>query len=221
MKKMLLIGVFAMLATAMLGVTAADARGNHQDRHRPNQYNQHNQQNYKLKDDARFVLQRTANVLQQAQNEARNDRDSRGRRQHRQRMNGNNKFKGLGFAISLQAEACDLYQQEDIKKPSIIPYALGLSLYGSSTMLKTRGEAGKTIMSFKNAISTETRWTAGKGDTGIGVRAGRCRFTGGKSPMTLPSIFGFSSTSKNPGSFNPDRINTLSNSGRVFYLMRL
>jgi Na+-translocating ferredoxin:NAD+ oxidoreductase RnfG subunit len=111
MKKMLLIGVFAMLATAMLGVTAADARGNHQDRHRPNQYNQHNQQNYKLKDDARFVLQRTANVLQQAQNEARNDRDSRGRRQHRQRMNGNNKFKGLGFAISLQAEACDLYQQ--------------------------------------------------------------------------------------------------------------
>ncbi|HEX2954269.1 MAG TPA: hypothetical protein VHR47_09850 [Bacillota bacterium] len=107
-KKMLLIAMLSMLATAMLGVTAADAHHNHFNRHGHGQYNQQNNQQ---RDDARFVLQRTADVLQRAQNSSRNDRDQWGRRGRRYRNNRDNQFKGLGFAFSIQAEACDLYQQ--------------------------------------------------------------------------------------------------------------
>lgn len=110
MKKMLLIGMVSMLLTAAIGVTAADAHGRN-DRDRHSRHGQYTQQDNRMKDDARFVLQRTANVLQRAQDSARNDRDQRGRRGRRRDMGRRNQYQGLGFAFSLQAEACDLYQQ--------------------------------------------------------------------------------------------------------------
>jgi hypothetical protein len=104
MKKLLVVGMVTMLATASLGVTAVDAahRGHHGRHH-----DQYSETNYQLKEDSRFVLRRTNQVLRRAQEALRDQSGQRRSRRHRHHVGQN----GLGYAISFQMKARDSYQQ--------------------------------------------------------------------------------------------------------------
>ncbi|HEX2953232.1 MAG TPA: hypothetical protein VHR47_04520, partial [Bacillota bacterium] len=102
MKKLIVLGMVTMLATTSLGVTA-DAHRGRSERH----HDQYSESSYRLKDDSRFVLRRTNAVLHRAQDVVRDQMGHRRSRRHRHHTGRN----GLGYAISFQMKANDLYRQ--------------------------------------------------------------------------------------------------------------
>lgn len=151
MKKMLLIGMLSLLATMGLGVTAADAYDKHHGNQQDSSYSQNSQQN-QLREDARFVLRRTATVLQRVQDAAREQRNQRnqwGNNHHRQQeMGQRNSFRALGMAFAYQNRAVEFYQQGNYKLAidySLRSRAIALRMYDQMSQGNQRGQSWNNV----------------------------------------------------------------------------
>lgn len=119
MKKQLLIGLLAVVVAGSVGVASptqvSEAKGKIKIRIKDDDHRDRRQE---LREDARHILRRTANVLERAQRIARDDRDRgrghHGRRGKHRRQNSHARddirYRGLGRAFAHQNRAKDLFR---------------------------------------------------------------------------------------------------------------
>lgn len=127
-KQMLIIGMVAMLVTSTSGLFTVSAAHRHH-RHHHEDFDNGYDRRMQAKKDARWVLGRTARVLQRAQEMAADRRDDGHRRRHHGRRHGM-RHRGLGRAFAFQQRARDLFFQGDYDN------AIQLSLHSRAIAIR-------------------------------------------------------------------------------------